>query len=219
MHFDLYNLQSIIYHNLAALTRSKFHRTTTWVYVHCTFLQYSQPVHRTPHMQHICNICHIYLANAYSNFSGCLAFHLVKELRFNFYPETYLKQWPGFRPLTKQPDMFRELFLKARIEIEMSLMRERKRERWRINVKRSSPPFPASKIVTKVNKVPICTSAQIGSQFDLCPSRGETAAKQCSWSVHISSSSFHWSRKCFWLLALSSLEIHIFMDFLLLSIH
>ena len=45
------------------------------------------------------------------------------------YPETYLKQWPGFRPLTKQPDMFRELFLKARIEIEMSLMREGKRER------------------------------------------------------------------------------------------
>ena len=91
--------------------------------------------------------------------------------------------------------------------------RGKERERWRINVKRSSPLFPASKIVTKVNKVPICTFAQIGSQFDLCPSRGETAPKQCSWS----SSSFHWSRKCFWP-ALSSLEIHIFMDFLLLSI-
>ena len=61
--------------------------------------------------------------------------------------------------------------------------RGKERERWRINVKRSSPPFPASKIVTKVNKVPICTFAQIGSQFDLCPSRGETAPKQCSWSL------------------------------------
>ena len=90
------------------------------------------------------------------------------------------------------------------------------KERERINVKRSSPPFPASKIVTKVNKVPICTFAQIGRPIvhSLIFAHPEEKPHQ----YNALDLFFFFSLIQKMLLALSSLEIHIFVDFLLLSI-
>ena len=108
-------------------------------------------------------------------------------------------------------------FLKARIEIEMSLMRERKRERER-EVKDKCETF-----ISTVSGIKDCHKGQQSSHLHICtnwftvwslPIQRRNRTK----TMLLISSSFHWSRKCFWLLALSSLEIHIFVDFLLLSI-